>query len=302
MARQPLMIYIGIDPGSESYAFAFVDEMGNLVKYFEIPTDLVEKNAIILAKLIADYRPKAVALPSGHGLPFYNIRKIDNREIFLLTLKDPLSHGPLRDFLLASKQYLPLYNSFTIPSVIELDSVPHERKINVIDKGTADKVASAFFYRVYLKLDDFILVEMGRRFAAIVIVINGKIVDGYGGTYLSGLDGEIAYLLHKYSRIDKSTVYSVGRNLELVRIVVEWHSKKYKLPIIVSGYNKNSLEIGEKYEFKFKEAAVGAAFIANAYFGGILRHYINMLDSSGTPISFVRLKEWEEIISLIETL
>ncbi|MCH4814404.1 MAG: DUF1464 family protein [Saccharolobus sp.] len=296
------MIYVGIDPGSESYAFAFVDEIGNLVKYFEIPTDLVEKNAIILAKLIAGYRPIAVTLPSGHGLPFYDIRNINYKEIFLLTLKDPLSHGPLRDFLLASKQYLSFYNSFTIPSVIELDSVSREKKTNTIDKGTADKVASAFFYRVYLKLDNFILVEMGRRFAAILIIINGKIVDGYGGTYLAGLDGEIAYLLHKYSRIDKSTIYSIGKNLDLVRIIVEWYSEKYKLPIIVSGYNKNSLGIGEKYDFKFKEAAVGAAFIANAYFGGILRHYINMLDSSGTPISFVRLREWEEIVSLIETL
>ncbi|QPG50527.1 DUF1464 family protein [Saccharolobus solfataricus] len=296
------MIYVGIDPGSETYAFAFVDELGNLIKYFEICTDLVEKSSIFLAKLIADYRPMAVALPSGHGLPFYNIRNINNREIFILTLKDPLSHGPLRDFLLASKQYLSFYNSFTIPSVIELNSLPNDRKVNVIDKGTADKVASTFFYRVYLKLDNFILVEMGRRFTAIVIVINGKIVDGYGGTYLSGLDGEIAYLLHKYSRIDKSTVYNVGRNLELTRIIVEWYSDKYKLPIIVSGYNKNYLEIGKKYDFKFKEAAVGAAFIANAYSGGLLRHYISMLDSSGTPISFVRLKEWDEIISWIETL
>ncbi|QGA54981.1 DUF1464 domain-containing protein [Sulfolobus sp. E5-1-F] len=296
------MIYVGIDPGSESYAFAFVDEIGNLVKYFEISTDLVEKNAIVLAKLIAGYRPIAVALPSGHGLPFYNIRDVNYREIFLLTLKDPLSHGPLRDFVLASKQYLALYNSFTLPSVIELDSISSEKKINIIDKGTADKVASAFFYRVYLKLDDFILVEMGRKFTAIVIVMNGKIVDGYGGTYLAGLDGEIAYLLHKYSRIDKSTIYNVGRNLDLVRIIVEWYSEKYKLPIIVSGYNKNFLGIGEKYDFKFKEAAVGAAFIANAYFGGTLRCYTNMLESSGTPISFVRLKEWGEIISWIETL
>ncbi len=78
------MIYVGIDPGSESYAFAFVDEMGNLVKYFEIPTDLVEKNAIILAKLIADYRPKAVALPSGHGLPFIILEKLTIEKYFFL--------------------------------------------------------------------------------------------------------------------------------------------------------------------------------------------------------------------------
>ena len=148
------MIYVGIDPGSETYAFAFVDEIGNLVKYFEIPTDLIEKDAVKISKMIADYRPVAIALPSGHGLPFYKIKDINNKEIFLLTLKDPNAKGPLRDFLIASKQYLATYNSFTIPSVIELESVSIDKKNNIIDKGTADKVASAFFYRVFFtKLD-----------------------------------------------------------------------------------------------------------------------------------------------------
>ncbi|WP_338599871.1 DUF1464 family protein [Sulfolobus tengchongensis] len=296
------MIYAGIDPGSETYAFAFVDELGNLINYFEIPTDLIEKNSIVLAKLIANYRPMSIALPSGHGLPFYNIRNIGGKEIFLLTLKDPNSHGPLRDFLLASRQYLSSYNSFTVPSVIELESVPTEKKIDVIDKGTADKVASAFFYRVFLKVDDFILIEMGRKFSAIIVVIKGKIIDGYGGTYLNGLDGEVAYLLSKYSGINKSTIYNINRNLDLIRIIAEWYSQKYHLPIIVSGYNKNSLDFGEKYDFKFKESAVGSAFIANAYFGGNLRYYLDMLESSGTPISYVRLREWEEVISWIGTL
>ncbi|BDB97112.1 acetate kinase [Saccharolobus caldissimus] len=304
IARQPLMIFVGIDPGSETYAFAFINELGSIVKYFEIPSDLVEKDSMRLAKLISNYNPVAVALPSGHGLPFYNIKNINNKEIFLLTLKDPNESGPLRNFLLSAKQYLSLYNSFTIPSVIELNSVPIERKIDVIDMGTADKVCAAFFYRIYLNMKNFILVEMGRKFTAILIVIDGKIVNGYGGTYLSGLDGEVAYLLHKYSRIDKSTIYSINRNTELIRIIAEWYSIKYNLPIIVSGYSKDLLEFGIKYHFKFKEAAVGAAFIANAYFGGSLHHYTEegMLESSLTSISFVRLRNWQEIISWIETL
>lgn len=298
------MIYVGIDPGSETYAFAFVDEIGNLVKYFEIPTDLIEKDAVKISKMIADYRPVAIALPSGHGLPFYKIKDINNKEIFLLTLKDPNAKGPLRDFLIASKQYLATYNSFTIPSVIELESVSIDKKNNIIDKGTADKVASAFFYRVFFNMKNFVLIEAGRKFYAIIVVVDGKIIDGYGGTSLGFIDGEIAYLLHKYSKIDKSTVYNIGIKTELLQIISEWYSIKYDLPIIVSGYSKNSLKIGVKYDLKFKESAVGAAFIANAYFGGRLYHYLDegMLESSGTPISYVRLREWNDVISWIEIL
>ncbi|MFP3216988.1 MAG: DUF1464 domain-containing protein, partial [Acidianus sp.] len=35
--------------------------------------------------------------------------------------------------------------------------------------------------------------------------------------------------------------------------------------------------------------------------GGIFRKYIDMLNSSGTALDYVRLKGWEEITSLIKT-
>ncbi|TRM72998.1 DUF1464 domain-containing protein, partial [Sulfolobus sp. E5] len=158
------MIFVGIDPGSITYAIAVVNELGELINYFEIPTDLIEKDAFRISKLIANYKPSAIALPSGHGLPFLRIRDIGDKQIFLLTLKDPFTRGPLREFLVSSKQFLSTFNAFTIPSAIELNSIPLEKKINAIDKGTADKVASAFFYRIYLRIKDFVLVELGRKF------------------------------------------------------------------------------------------------------------------------------------------
>ncbi|TRM81888.1 DUF1464 domain-containing protein [Sulfolobus sp. A20-N-F6] len=298
------MIFVGIDPGSITYAIAVVNELGELINYFEIPTDLIEKDAFRISKLIANYKPSAIALPSGHGLPFLRIRDIGDKQIFLLTLKDPFTRGPLREFLVSSKQFLSTFNAFTIPSAIELNSIPLEKKINAIDKGTADKVASAFFYRIYLRIKDFVLVELGRKFSAVLVVLNGKIIDGYGGTYLNSLNGEIAYLLHKYSSITKSTVYNIGNNLTLVKMIAEWYSNKYNIPIIVSGSSKDVMDIGNKYDFKFKESAIGSAYIANAYFGGSLYKYLEegMLESSGTPISYVRLDEWKEVTSWIETL
>jgi len=300
------MIFAGVDPGSGTYAISFVNEIGIVIYYKEIPASLIPHYSFSLIKQIDRERPQVIAVPSGHGLPFFNVRKISEKEIFLMSLADPSKEGPLRNFLRSSNL---LTNAYTIPSVIELESVPLYRKINIIDMGTADKVASAFFYRTYY--DSFVLIEVGTNFSSILVVIDGKIIDGFGGTILPGpssvgfLDGEVVYLLHRYARITKDTIYSNGnweRGKEIIQIIAEWFSSKYEIPIIVSGKKKNELDFGKKFEFKFKEAAVGSAYIANALGGGIYRKYLDMLKSSGTAISYVRLKGWEEIISLIKTL
>ncbi|EZQ03828.1 MULTISPECIES: DUF1464 family protein [Acidianus] len=299
------MLFAGVDPGSESYAFAVCDELGRIVKYFEIPSDLILHDSFRLTKYLANFRPSLIALPSGHGLPFIKARDLNNREIFLLTLSNPEKEGNLREFLKSSK----ILPGITIPSVIELESVPEFRKINRIDMGTADKVSTAFFYRTMY--DNFVLVEMGRHFSAIIIVKDGKIIDGFGGTEVPGIispgsiDGEIVYLLQKYSKISKETIYNGSnkrRAIEIIRIIAEWYSEKYKLKIIISGPSKDEISFGEKMNFKFKEAAVGASFIANAIGGGELRKFADMLNSSGEPINYVKLKGWEEVISWTKTL
>lgn len=300
------MLFAGVDPGSETYAIAFVDDIGRVVKYFEVPTELVIYDANNIVKYIQNMRPKVIAIPSGHGLPFIRSSEINDREIFLLTLADPRKAGPLRNFIISMKKF---DNGFTVPSVIELDTVEEYKKINKIDMGTADKVASAFFYRTLF--DNFVLIEMGRNFSSIIVVKEGKIIDGFGGTYIPGItspgciDGEVAYLMHNFSKITKKTIYTHGnekRAIEIIRMIAEWYSINYNLPIIVSGRAKHKLPFGFKMEFKFKEAAVGAAYIANALGGGIYRKYIDMLNSHGSCIDYVRLEGWEDIISWIKTL
>jgi len=294
------MIFCGVDPGSESYAIAFVDELGNLAKYIEVPTDLIPKYLNYLIKLIMDMRPIIITLPSGHGLPFLNSRQIGDMEIFYMTLADPRKSGHLRDFLRYSS--LLLNNAYTIPSVKEIESVDEYKKVNVIDLGTADKVASTFFYRTMF--ESFVLVEVGRRFTSVIVVKDGKIIDGFGGTFVGvpgGMDGELVYLISNFlqTKISKESIYNVlerKRGLEIVKIVAEWYSNKINAPIIVSGKNKDELDIGLKFEFKFKEAAVGSAYIANAIGGGIFRKYLEMLKSSGNPLNYIRLKEWRGIM------
>lgn len=291
------MNFIGIDPGSTTYGFAIVDELGRLVKYFEVPTNLILKDVDIIIHKLLSYKPMLMALPSGLGLPFKKLDELTDEDLFYMTLEDPKKEGPLKKFILHSKG---LVNGVTIPSVVELKSVPEYRKINIIDMGTADKVASAFFYRVYFNLKDFVLVEIGSYFSAIVVVSNGKIIDGFGGSLLPGfnsigcLDAEVAVLLcNKYPNfMNKHLLISGGnprRSLEIIRIIAEWYSYNYHLPIIISGKNKDTANFGTKYQFPFKEAAVGAAYIANSLSGGIYRDYIEMLDSEGNSLTYLKI-------------
>ncbi|BBD72423.1 acetate kinase [Sulfodiicoccus acidiphilus] len=263
------MRFAGVDPGSGTYAIATVDELGEVIDYFEVPTNVVEKDALRLVKYVEDERPYLVAIPSGHGLPLLSTRELTEKEFGLLALADPWGAGHLRSFLRAAK----MLNGFTVPGVVELESVPEARKVNKLDMGTADKVASAFFYRTMM--ENFVLLEVGTKFTSLIVVKDGVIIDGYGGTLLPGpsspgaLDGEIAYLLCRFSRITKETIYEGGNSdLTVALALAEYYSRKLDVPIVVSGKRKWEVPVGVKMEFKFKEAAVGAALIANAVGGG----------------------------------
>ncbi len=301
------MLFAGIDPGSETYAVSILNEIGNLVDYFEVPTETVTHNSISLSRWILRVRPYCLTLPSGHGLPFVSGNRLTEEDIALLTLSKSKG-GPLHSLLNGFR--FVTCTSFTIPSVVELDSVPSYRK-TWIDMGTADKVASAFFYRSYLGLSDFIMLEMGRHFSSIIVVKDGKIVDGYGGTVLPGLkspgaiDGEVAYLLSKAGiSIDKEMIYNgsnEARSLEILEMFVSALAHKYDSRIIVSGPAKDSVSIGERINLPFKEASMGSAMIASAVCGFAYREHVEMLKSSGTPISFLRIKGWEDVISWIRT-
>jgi|ECHvirMinimDraft_2_1075157.scaffolds.fasta_scaffold01118_2 Predicted butyrate kinase len=296
-----LVIFAGIDPGSGSYAVAFTDELGRVVAYREFPTSLVEKDAFRIVGEIARRKPALVALPSGHGLPLLRTRELGEKEVFLLSLAEP-GRGPLREFLYASR----VLQGITLPSVKELESVPEERKRNVIDMGTADKVASAFFYRTMF--ESFVLVEAGTKFVSLILVLKGKVVDGIGGTSFPGsagdLDGEIAYLLSRFSRLTKLALYSggnYGRALEVAEMISHYYSEKYGVPVIISGRRKWEVNFGLKLDFRFKEASVGASLIASAVSGWAHRELVDMLKSSGTALDYVEVEGWEEVLSWIRT-
>jgi len=109
------------------------------------------------------------------------------------------------------------------PGVIHLASVPHHRKYNRIDMGTADKVCAAACaiadqsarLGIAPHQTAMVLLEMGGAFTAALAIDSGQIVDGMGGSSgplgvraAGALDGEVAYLLAAVLR--KDTLYSGG--------------------------------------------------------------------------------------------
>jgi predicted butyrate kinase (DUF1464 family) len=162
-----------------------------------------------------------IAGPSGYGLPLLRARDCGERELALLSLVRPDDSGRGQGVLkfhavLRSLCASPLPVLF-LPGVIHLPTVPGPRKVNRIDLGTADKLCVAALalaqehaVRQIAPADcTFCLVELGSAFSACVVVGEGRVVDGAGGTsgplgWRSGgcWDGEFAYLLGPLSKGD----------------------------------------------------------------------------------------------------
>ena len=87
--------------------------------------------------------------------------------------------------------------------------------------GTADKLCTAVVgirdqietYQIKPEESNFIMVEIGYGFTAVLAIENGRIIDGIGGSNIMGfracgsLDGELAYLIKE---IHKKNIYKGG--------------------------------------------------------------------------------------------
>src|SRR5262249_57431326 len=72
-----------------------------------------------------------------------------------------------------------------LPGVIQLPTVPAQRKFNRIDMGTPDKLCVAALAIAMLAAKQqrtCCIVELGSAFTACLVVRDGQIVDGVGGT------------------------------------------------------------------------------------------------------------------------
>ena len=229
---------VGIDPGSRS-----IDICGlcNGKVCFEKSIDTVEasRNPEKLIKALEEFGEfDVVVAPSGYGVEVKWFNDIP-RELFsdwyltfiLLTTRDEIGSAVSKgiegaliyDAMVKLASFLRNKEipALLIPGVINLSTIPLHRKINKVDMGTADKLAVAVLgiHEVADKEDtdyssvNYIHVEMGYGYNAVIAVSGGRIVDGVGGSLTPGpayltagsLDLEVAQAIGSFSKADVFT-------------------------------------------------------------------------------------------------
>ncbi|MFN3475973.1 MAG: DUF1464 family protein [Candidatus Methylomirabilales bacterium] len=293
------MVSLGIDLGTRSWKAALLRE-GEILELRQFEGS-EEVRHYLLAKA-ADYPRLPIVLPSGFGIPLKRIQEVNDQDLFEMALRreKPKERG-LSQFLsdLRSSDL----HAYCIPAVKLLPSIPVHRKVNKVDMGTSDKLCSVAFFEKRL-LDqgktleemDFLALEVGEAFRAIVVVKGGKIVDGLGGTAggigprsRGSIDGELAYLSEWK---EKALIYSGGA-LDIEERFggygkeAFWEALEKELymllgfyrieTILLAGRRKGEVldQLGRSYcmealsqEGEGFEAALGAALLANGIAGG----------------------------------
>jgi predicted butyrate kinase (DUF1464 family) len=214
---------IGIDPGSKSWDFFGLDD-DKIILDTSLPSkELIQEPQKALDIIKSINNLDLMIAPSGFGLPLKDVSDLTEEDIFHTLLKFDKKD---QNKLLGLGIILRLIKSESlkgviVPGVKHLPTVPKYRKVNKIDMGTADKLCTAVvgirdqMERLELKPEEtnFIMVEIGYGFTAVLAIEDGQIIDGIGGSNIMGfracgsLDGELAYLI---KNIHKKNIYKGG--------------------------------------------------------------------------------------------
>jgi predicted butyrate kinase (DUF1464 family) len=209
----------GTDPGTGSFDLLILDN-GLVADQTRYSPQNLQADPEAPTRWLLERRPfDVVAGPSGYGLPLKHAVDCTPGDLAQMALVRPEERGQNQGVT----QFLGIVRSFAaselpvvfLPGVIHLGTVPAHRKVNRIDLGTADKLcvaALALAQHPDLARAAFCLVELGGAFTACVVVVDGRVVDGIGGTggplgwhSSGGWDGEVAYLLSPLAKRDLFT-------------------------------------------------------------------------------------------------
>lgn len=141
-----------------------------------------------LDDLITLHPAVPIVLPSGFGVPVTRAEDILDRDIVEMTLQaGPPAADGLGKFL-AEARRRPL-RAYCIPAVKLLPSVPPHRKLNRLDLGTSDALCAAAWAIHCLEATgrphaacDFVLLHTRTGATSLLVVREGRIMDGVGAT------------------------------------------------------------------------------------------------------------------------
>jgi predicted butyrate kinase (DUF1464 family) len=214
---------IGIDPGSLSWDFFGLNN-DEIILDTSIPSkELIKEPQKVITIIKSVEKIDLMVAPSGFGLPLKNVEDLTEKDIHYTLLK---FNQEEKEKLIGLGDVLRLIKAEKIPGIIvpgvkHLPTIPRYRKINKIDMGTADKLCTAVTgirdqmesLQIPPQQTNFIMVEIGYGFTAVLAIEKGRIIDGIGGSNIMGfkacgsLDGELAYLI---KTVKKKNIYKGG--------------------------------------------------------------------------------------------
>lgn len=331
----------GCDPGTSSLD-ALVLEEGQVLAQTRFSPAQVREDPFAIVRWLHSNGPHVlVAAPSGYGLPLIRVEEVTPEQLRLLSLvrADEANASGVAGFSgLIDAFCHSLLPAVFLPGVVHLPEVPSWRKVNRIDLGTADKVCVAALAIAQASTPpeetSLLLVELGSAFTACVVVHQGQIVDGLGGTVGSlgwgsggGWDGELAYLLGPLQKADlfrggcselPSELTAVALTESVLRAVAGLLAVTDVPRIVLSGRLLDAQpEIAAQVECSLhrlrpvqrleplsgawvKAAAQGAAIIANGLAGGRWASLVNRLgirQAKGTALDGVA-PQWKARLRL----
>ncbi len=205
------MRIVGIDPGTYSFDLFGMENDERVIVDVAISSERVFQNPFVLIERLEELMPLDIIVgPSGYGIPLMSIEDLTEKQIgnmIPLDTQVSVNEGIKNTLWEMKRRKMPVW--FT-PGVVQLKTVPKYRKWGKMDMGTADKVCCVALgikdqsERLNLPYEktSFIYVEIGYGFTAVLGVIDGRIVDGIGGTNGSlgfiacgGMDAELAIRL-----------------------------------------------------------------------------------------------------------
>ena len=211
----------GADPGTSSLDWIILEDGAVRDQCRFRPEELQADSTLPVAWLNERGPFDLVAGPSGYGLPLVRACDCTDRDLALMALVRPDERGRDGGVLRFSAVVRALCSSdlpvVFLPGVIHLPIVPAHRKINRVDLGTADKLCVAALAleqraavcRIPYDRVTLCVVELGSAFTACVVLQEGRVVDGLGGTcgplgWASGgaWDGEVVYILSPLTKRD----------------------------------------------------------------------------------------------------
>lgn len=226
---------VGIDPGTKSMDVCALDDGEVYYEKVVDTADVAQRPEILIEAVEAVMPVDLITGPSGYGVEITYLRDIPEEiledwyyEYILLTNKEHIEKAVEKEVFGALVYYAMTKSAIEmkrrdwpvcyIPGVIQLLTVPRHRKVNKMDMGTADKMCVAVLgvfdqakrRDIPYSETSFIQVEVGFGYNAILGVEEGKIVDGIGGTTISGpgfltiasMDAELVQLVGSWEKAD----------------------------------------------------------------------------------------------------